>query len=261
MNTTYTSLAAHERIFCAWDRPSFTKEDKRAVEKLVPHVGGFKIGLEAMHMPIELGSSITVGHALRVHLQHFFPHLKIFWDIKGLDIENTMAGLAKNISHLGVWGFTVHASARLESLKAAVRLAGKAQVIGVTVLTDTSDEECFDTYNEKVEDTVPHFAERFARAGGHALVSSPHELQFMNVGERQKLLKITPGVRLPGASAHDQKRVMTPGDAVAHGADFVVCGRDIFGNDDWVGNAERVAENIAAGQQAKARQYLAQRYI
>lgn len=246
METQTAALQPHQRIFCAWDRPTFTLEDKRGIEHLVPHVGGFKIGLEAMNMPVEFGSALTVGHALRVHLQRFYPHLKIFWDTKGLDIKNTMAGLAASVAHLGVWGFTVHASARAESLQATVQNAGNTRVIGVTVLTDNSDEECAETYGENVEDTVSHFAERFAKAGGHVLVSSPHELKYLRIGERAKLLKVTPGVRLPGAQTHDQKRVMTPGEAVAAGASFVVCGRDIFGTPMWADNAKRVAANIAA---------------
>ncbi len=261
MKALYANLAAHERIFPAWDRPSFTKDDKYAIEKLVPHVGGFKIGLQAMNMPVEPGSAIMVGHALRVHLQHFYPHLKIFWDIKGLDIKNTMAGLANSVAHLNVWGFTVHASARTESLEAAVQNAGKTLVIGVTVLTDNTEDDCQGTYGASIDETVPHFGERLARVGGHVIVCSPHELQFMDVGQRSELVKVTPGVRLPGADTHDQARVMTPGDAVANGADFVVCGRDVFGTSDWAGNAQRIAANISDGPKARMRRYLDQRFI
>ncbi|MBP9669421.1 MAG: orotidine 5'-phosphate decarboxylase [Candidatus Pacebacteria bacterium] len=244
MKAQYAKLQPSERILASWDRPSLTRDDKRGIEKLVPHVGGFKIGLQSANMPIEPGSAITVGHALRVHLRQFYPHLKIFWDMKGHDIKNTMAGFAQSVAEMGVWAFTVHASVRQESLEAAVKYAGNALVTGVTVLTDHSEHECEETYGEGIEETVSHLAERHARADGHAIVCSPLELKYMRVGLRSKLLNITPGVRLPGADVRDQKRIMTPGEAVSEGADFLVCGQDIFGTLSWADNAKRIAANI-----------------
>lgn len=235
-------LAPHERIIAAWDRSTFTIEDQRKLAQLIPHIGGIKVGYQALCTPVEPDSSVMVGHALRVHVRHMHgPDVRIMYDAKFLDIEHTMLMAAEALRG-AVWGFTVHACARKESLRRCIEAAGSTNPIGVTVLTDHDDADCEETFDAGTVDMVLCFAERFARAGGKMLVCSGRELEYLDT---IKLVKITPGVRLPGSDHQDQKRVVSPGKAVSLGADFVVCGRDIFGSHDWVGNAKRIAENIA----------------
>lgn len=247
-------LQPHERIIAAWDRSTFTIEDQRRLASLIPKVGGIKVGYQALNTPVESGSSIMVGHALRVHVRQMHgPSVRIMHDEKHLDIGITMQKAAQAMAQLGVWGFTVHASGKLESLSRCVHAAARvSQAIGVTVLTDYDDSDCGETYGSRIPSTVLRLAERFAQAGGKYIVCSGQDLEHLRFGQSGDLIKVTPGVRLKGSDRRDQKRVVTPGEAIALGADFVVCGSDIFKSDDWAGNAERIAEDIAQHEQAQS---------
>ena len=205
------------RIIVALD-VSTLREAGQLVKKLSPHVWGFKVGL---HLIISVGAPKVV---------RFLQNLgcKVFLDGKFHDIPNTMSGAAGAASALGAEMFTVHASSDIEGMRAAVEKSGIAQVIAVTVLTSLEENNANLIYGAPSKAKVLQFARYAKMAGCAGIVCSPQELEFLGrQKELEGLLKITPGVRPEWAEAGDQKRVMTPGEAILAGAGALVIGRPI----------------------------------
>jgi orotidine-5'-phosphate decarboxylase len=231
-----------DRIIVALDVPTFG-EATAAIEALAPHVGMAKVGLELI-------TAIGGPHAVAaVH----GAKCAVMYDGKFNDIPNTMAGAAKALTTQDVRMFTVHASAGRAAVRAAVEAAGKSLVIGVTVLTSLDDESCIEIFGEKPSKKVRRFAETLVAAGAQAIVCSPQEVA--NLADLP-LLRITPGVRPAWAPANDQKRVMTPGEAILAGADMLVIGRPILKPPAAIGTpvaaARLIADEIAQALERKA---------
>ncbi len=228
-------MDAKERIIVALDVPDL-ETAKPLVAALAPHVGYFKVGLELI---------TAVGGPAAVALIKGAGG-KVMYDGKFADIPNTMAGAARSVAALGVEMFTVHASAGPDSVYAAVRHAGNAKVIGVTVLTSLDDHACRGIFGVSAIAAVGSFAFLLRMADAHAIVCSPQEVSLLR---EIPLLRITPGVRPVWAAAGDQKRVMTPGDAIRAGADMLVIGRPILKPPAEIGGpvdaAKRIADEIA----------------
>ena len=149
----------------------------------------------------------------------------VFWDGKFHDIPQTVARGVEQAVKQGASMVNVMAAAGPTAMRAAVEAAGAAWLIAVTVPTSMDDAECRLVYGADVATTVRKFAEMAAEAGCHGIVCSPRDLPHLDGLE--DLIKVTPGVRPIWAAAGDQKRVMTPGQAVMNGSDFVVVGRPI----------------------------------
>jgi orotidine-5'-phosphate decarboxylase len=212
------------------------------VELLREDVGAFKVGLELVNSAgLGIFDEIRCAGAER-----------IFYDCKFHDIPNTVAGAARAAAKMGVWMFNVHCSGGAAMMKAAkeaaVEVAGQAGtkpplVIGVTVLTSIDER----VLNEEmrvpgsVADEVVHLARLAKDSGLDGVVASPHEIELIREACGPGFLVVTPGVRPAGTEVGDQKRVMTPGEAVAKGADYLVIGRPITKADD----PRRAAQEIA----------------
>jgi orotidine-5'-phosphate decarboxylase len=129
---------------------------------------------------------------------------------------------------MGVDMFNVHASCGVEAMKAAVANKGMSKVLAVTVLTSLSDEECISVFGKASQQKVLEFANMAKDAGVDGLICSPKEVPLLRSRpELKDLLLVTPGVRPEWAAAGDQKRVMTPGEAIKAGSDYLVIGRPI----------------------------------
>lgn len=157
---------------------------------------------------------------------------EVFLDLKFHDIPNTVAAACEAAADLGVWMINLHASGGRVMMEAArERLAGRPQaplLIAVTVLTsldagDLSDIGCPGDPRER----VLRLASLAQGAGLDGVVCSPLEASFVRKELGDGFLLITPGVRPAGAATKDQKRVMTPRDAIEAGADYLVIGRPI----------------------------------
>lgn len=209
---------------------------KPLVMALAPHVGHFKIGLELI---------TAVGGPAAVALVKAAGG-KVMYDAKFHDIPNTMEGAAKSVARQGAEMFTVHASAGAEAIRAAVHAAPWSVVIGVTVLTSLDDERCIEIFGDRPSAKVRAFARSLVDAGAAAVVCSPQEVGSL---VDLQLLRITPGVRPSWAGSDDQKRFMTPGDAIRAGADMLVVGRPILRPPSGIGSpveaARRVLDEIA----------------
>ncbi|MCX7888010.1 MAG: orotidine-5'-phosphate decarboxylase [Verrucomicrobiae bacterium] len=156
---------------------------------------------------------------------------RCFLDLKFHDIPSTVAKAVESAAALGVAMTTVHTMGGADMLRAAVAVPNRPALFGVTVLTSVGGE---------VAAEVVQRAKLAADCGLDGVVASGHEVWRIREALGRKLLVVTPGIRPAWAEAGDQKRTMTPAEAVAAGADFLVVGRPIVAAPDPVAAVERV---------------------
>lgn len=237
---------AKEKIIVALD-VSTAREAFDLYSKLRDTVNIFKIG-----------SQLFTAHGQHVVREITKFGGKIFLDLKFHDIPNTVAAASVEAARLGVFMFNVHASGGSEMMKRTVEAVNetaakenliKPHVIAVTVLTSSTKE----TLNETGIDAEPlpqviRLARLTNSCGMDGVVASPHEVSAIRESvENKNFLIVTPGVRPAGASHHDQKRVMTPVEAVRAGADYLVIGRAITRAGDPGEAALKIIEEMEEG--------------
>jgi len=242
-------IPAQERIIVSLD----VATEKEAVElacALMDCAGFFKIGLELL-------SSAGVNIARTI------AELggKVFVDGKFNDIPNTVAGAAKALTRLAVKMFDVHTMAGLETMKSAVRASTdeasrlgieRPLILGVTVLTSIDQGAMNEQLriSGSVGEQVVHLARLAEEAGLDGIIASPQEIGAVRKSVSKEMLLVTPGIRPYWAAKQDQKRVMSPGEAVLQGADYLVIGRPILKPPAEIGTpiaaAQRIAGEIAA---------------
>jgi orotidine-5'-phosphate decarboxylase len=224
-------------VFVALDTPDLS----RAVELaglVRPYVGGLKIGLEFITAlgPDGIRAIAAIG-------------LPVFADVKFHDIPNTVAGAARAIATLGVGLFNVHVSGGEAMLRAATDAASSAnprpRVLGVTVLTSLNDNDLAAIgQNGPAAAQVVRLARLAKSTGLDGVVCSPLEIAAIREACGPEFLIVTPGVRPAGADLADQRRVMTPSQAIRAGADILVVGRPITEARDAAAAAKAIAEEI-----------------
>ena len=150
----------------------------------------------------------------------------IFLDLKLHDIPNTVQKSIEGLTSLPISMLTIHTSGGKNMMLAAMEAVSnsKIKVFGVTALTSLGDEDAINIFKRTTSDQVNAMLDLAVSAGIDGVVCSPHELDL--VSKRETLLSITPGIRLQ-ESNDDQKRVMTPKEAIELGADYLVIGRPI----------------------------------
>lgn len=267
-------MQPHERIIVALD-VSTREELIKAVSEVAPHVGMVKLGLEAL-MGIGVASALNIVY--RYSQRSWHP--KVFLDGKFADIPNTVGAATRAVMamsdahiepnmHGAEIGFlNVHASCGRVAMEAAANNKGRAKMLAVTVLTSLSNHECFDVFGSGIAEKVRNFAIDAALSGMDGIVCSPDDLKLFDPSNGPivwkgpepldlgsfyeltgKLLKVTPGVRPAWAAANDQKRVMTPGEAIRAGADYLVIGRPILRPPSEIGSPleaiKRIVDEIA----------------
>jgi orotidine-5'-phosphate decarboxylase len=155
----------------------------------------------------------------------------VFLDLKFHDIPNTVAGAVRNVAKMGVRLTTVHASGGSKMLAAAVEAAGSTcGVLAVTILTSLDDAQLGEAWGRErvdVENEVLRLAEMARSAGVHGIVCSGQEAAAVRARHGSALKLLVPGIRLPGDSAGDQTRIVTPASAVDAGATYLVIGRSV----------------------------------
>lgn len=216
MNTQATA-DPRARIIVALDLP--TRDAALALAReLSPHSGLFKIGLQLF---------IAAGPDIVREVRDLGS--RVFLDLKLHDIPNTVGRAVESASSLGAEMLTIHLSGGSAMLAAAVRAApAELLLLGVTVLTSSDAATLRETgVSATVEDQVANLAHLGMAAGLRGLVASPHELRKLRAAHGEKVQIVTPGIRPAGAHANDQKRAMTPAEALAAGADYLVIGRPI----------------------------------
>lgn len=234
-----------ERLIVALDVPSLNK-GKELIDILENEVIYYKVGLELF-----LNTRGEIIDYLKA------KNKKVFLDLKFHDIPNTVANAAKWATSLGVDMFNVHAGGGEEMLKKTkeavqeVALKGNIKLpilIGVTVLT-SFNEEGFKSLGFKaaIPETVQNWALMCKKAGLDGVVSSPQEAKEIKKLCGSSFYTVCPGVRPLETEKGDQKRVMTPKEAVKNGADYLVVGRPINASADPL----MAAKNIIAEMEEK----------
>jgi orotidine-5'-phosphate decarboxylase len=176
----------------------------------------------------------------------------VFLDLKLHDIGVTVERAARQIAKLGVDLLTVHAFP--QTMQGAREGAGDAglRLLAVTVMTSYDDADLRDAgYALGVADLVQRRAQQARKAGIDGLILSPLELAPIRATVGAGMTLVTPGVRPLGAALGDQKRVMTPGEAIAAGADYLVVGRPITRADDPRAAATAIVAEIDAALAAR----------
>lgn len=219
-------LKTKERLVVALDVDDLkTAED--LVDKLSAYVEIFKIG-----------NQLFTAEGTRVIQMIKKRGKEVFLDLKFHDIPNTVARAAEAATRLGVYIFNLHTSGGLEMMKAAVEASRevsltlgvrKPLILGVTVLTSINQEilEKEIGMERKLEEQVVRLAKLAQSAGLDGVIASSREIGMIREVCGEDFVVLTPGIRPTGKLMHDQKRVMTPGEAIRGGADFIVIGRPV----------------------------------
>ncbi|MEJ8474979.1 orotidine-5'-phosphate decarboxylase [Roseibium algae] len=217
-----------------------TVEDARALVKATNGVVGvYKIGMELQFAGgLELARQLAAeGH-------------KVFLDVKLHDIDNTIFNAVRNVAKMGMSFMTLHAYPK--TMRAAVNALKEEGtkdlcLLGVTVLTSMDNDDLKAAgYQGRVAELVSTRAEDAREAGMGGIVCSPQEASAMRPVLGQELVMVTPGIRPAGSDAGDQKRIMTPGDAIRAGSDYLVIGRPISKAPDPRKAAEAIISEIDA---------------
>lgn len=228
------TLAPKDRIIVALDVATLD-EARDLVAKLGDSVGVYKIGLELIYR-----GGLAFAEELAAEGR------RVFLDAKLLDIEATVERATAAIAKTGAHFLTVHATDR-KTLDAAVQGRGDSalKLLGVTVLTNLDRADLSEQGVEMPPLALVQERSRLAQdAGFDGVVASGKEAAALHERLRNFII-VTPGIRLAGADTHDQTRVVTPGDAVAAGADYLVIGRPITRASDPRAAAEAIAQEIA----------------
>lgn len=183
------------------------------------------------------------GPALVEELQNL--GFEVFLDLKFHDIPNTVAGAVRVAAGLGVWMVNVHASGGKRMMSAAgdavAAFSQRPLLIGVTVLTSMSDADLSELgYSETTQDRVLRLARLASESGLDGVVCSALEASAVRQARGNEFCLVTPGIRMAGDDGADQRRVVTPSDALAMGANYLVIGRPITAAVDPLEALERV---------------------
>lgn len=174
---------------------------------------------------------------------------EVFLDLKFHDIPNTVSGAMRRVAGMGVKLATVHASGGSKMMDAAVEAAGSScGVLAVTVLTSLDDAGLGEAWGREridVENEVLRLAELARSSGVHGIVCSGQEAEAVHQRHGKALQLLVPGIRLPGDSADDQARIVTPQAAVAAGATYLVLGRAVTASKDPRAAVDAVHEALS----------------
>src|SRR5687767_14277845 len=181
---------------------------------------------------------------------------RIFLDLKFHDIPNTVAAAGVEATRLGVSIFNVHAMGGREMMRrtadavsecAARENLERPKVIAVTVLTSAAAHEMAQVgISSSAQEQTLRLAQLAAESGMDGVVASPKDLEIVRQGvTRPDFIIVTPGVRPRGEEEHDQKRVMTPAEAVKAGADYIVVGRPVLAAPDPIEAARNIIRQMS----------------
>ncbi len=232
---------AGERLVVALDVKSYG-EAESLVGALSPLAGWFKVG-----------SVMFTREGPRMCRMVKDSGAKLFLDLKFHDIPNTVSGAVASAAALGADMLTVHIAGGEAMLKAAVRAREEARcddmiIVGVTVLTHLTFEDFHSLFvtDRSTNETVLALAKLADRCGLNGVVASAKELPLIRRHLGPDFTVVTPGIRMADTTSDDQVRIVTPRQAVADGASYIVVGRPIIAAPDPVGACEKILENMAS---------------
>ena len=212
-------------------------------EEVASAVGAFKIGKELF---------VSAGPDIVKRVRD--TGAAVFLDLKFHDIPNTVAKAVASATQLDVQMLTVHTCGGSTMLERALEAADETAeqtdneaplILGVTVLTSMDESDLNEvSVNKTPENQVIHLAQMATGAGLKGLVCSPKEIAPLRKVLPAEVKLVTPGIRPAGSETGDQKRVMSPADAVQAGADWLVIGRPIYAADHPREAAEAILDSL-----------------
>lgn len=228
-------MQARDRLIVAADL-STRDEIMALVDEVHDSVGAIKIGLQAFvaNGPALVREVVSSG-------------TRVFLDLKIHDIPNTAQRAVAEAAKLGPAMLTVHAAGGGAMLRAAASSAGSVLLLGVTMLTSLDDAEAsrIGFQGTAVENAV-RLARLAKESGLRGVVASPHEIEAIRTACGREVAIVTPGIRGAADAVDDQRRTLTPREAVARGADYLVVGRPITSASNRRDAAQRIIDDIAA---------------
>ncbi|OGF52374.1 orotidine 5'-phosphate decarboxylase [Candidatus Giovannonibacteria bacterium RIFCSPLOWO2_02_FULL_43_11b] len=238
-----------DRLIVALDVSS-QEEMERLTKLLAPHVGYFKVGLEAL-------TSIGIPRAVECVTWYAGSP---FYDGKFMDIPNTVAGATRGVGKLGAKMFNIHCTGgRKMMIEARVAVdvmdPPKPLLLGVTILTSLKYDDFVDMgffprlvfpegKEKRLQELVVSLAKLGQQCGLDGVIASPQEAPDIRQACGQDFKIVTPGIRPEWAQLNDQERVMTPFEAIKAGVDYIVVGRPITGHKDPVEATRMIVEEI-----------------
>ena len=227
---------AADKIIVALDVA--TKEKALAlVKELRDRISFFKIGLQlyTAEGPEIVRAVLATG-------------AKVWLDIKLYDIPNTVGRAVESANNLGVHMLTIHLSGGSEMIAAAsAARANNMLLLGVTVLTSATEQTLREIgVSGKMDEQVLRLARLGVEAGIDGVVASPHEIKKLRAEFGDKIKIVVPGIRPSWSEAGDQKRVMSPREALDAGADYLVIGRPIIAHPKPLQAASKILEELNA---------------
>ena len=217
------------------------------VERLWKYVDGFKIGSQFF---------TRVGLAAIKLIQE--AQSKVFLDLKFHDIPFTVGEASYEAGRMGVWMFNVHCSGGREMLRWALAGAERGakevglprpKILGVTVLTSLDNQDLKELgFKGNVEEITICLARMALEEGLDGVVASPREVALLRQELGRDFLIVTPGIRLKPAENEDQKRIMTPAEAIRAGADYLIIGRPIRQAKDPVKITQQILDEIKSAR-------------
>lgn len=227
--------SATDKLIVALDFPAYD-DARHLVDDLGDTVHFYKVGLELLfHEGLALASEIRNDGK------------RVFLDMKFLDIGNTVEKAVAGVANLGFDFLTIHGT-DTKTMKAAVKGRGNAKLklLAVTVLTSLDQDDLADQGIVMTPQELVLKRARLAHGAGiDGVIASGQEAAAIRAATSRDFLIVTPGIRLPGGDAGDQKRITTPEDALRAGADHLVVGRPITAATDPKRAAETVLQHIA----------------
>ncbi len=241
--TNFSKEQIKEKLTLALDVETI-EEAKELVDIFSPYIGTFKVGLQ-----------LFCGYGLEVVNYIKEKNSNFFLDVKLHDIPNTVEKASFNIIKNGANFFNVHATGGIEMMKAAKKGAMEAcrkfntkkpLILAVTVLTSISDEILKNELSNNLnsEQFVIKLAKNAKEAGLDGVVASAKELKAIKKELGEDFLVLTPGIRPKWSSKDDQKRIVTPSDAIKDGSDFIVLGRAVTKAENKIEAIEKIYQEI-----------------
>jgi len=213
-------------------------EAERLITQLGDRVDFYKIGYQLFYG----GDGLNLGKALLA------AGKRVFFDLKLLDIDNTIEKGVAAIARTGATMLTVHAYPRTMRVAAKAAAGSGLSVLGVSVLTSMDDADLIEAgYARDAAGLVALRAQQALDAGISGLVCSANEAEMVRGIVGTKLSIVTPGIRPAGSAVGDQKRVMGPAAAIAAGATHLVVGRPITAAADPAEAARAILAEMAGG--------------
>jgi len=210
-------------------------EAEALVQTLGDTVDFYKIGYQLFYG----GDGLAFGKAL------IAAGKRVFFDLKLLDIDNTVEKGVAAIAQTGAEFLTVHAYPKAMEAAQAGAESSRLSILGVTVLTSMTDADIAEAgYSRDAAGLVALRARQAADIGIGGIVCSPREAEMVRGIIHPSMAIVTPGIRPKGSAAGDQKRIMGPADAIAAGASHLVVGRPITAAPDPRAAAEAIVKEM-----------------